>query len=239
MLSFGKFITGALISAFIAIGGVWFVVDISLRGVEKSVDVTNQRITDLQSNISELRSEVKEEFEKTRSAIERASFDLFKRDSESNSFEIRITADNNFNIDEFYKAVHRQEFEIVKVQDTSTVDIANVFVQEFAFVSSFGGTGVSAIQPRQTITVSLGDLPQTPVNFDSEVTINKVFDVAKLKVSCLTLTGKIFQKVRNTENFSLTYSKLKQLSNTGSAFIKYKVDGDIALLPIKVNKFAN
>ena len=78
--TFGRFLAGALISAALAVGGVWFVVDMSLRGMETAVEATNDRIGDVQSNLQQLRSEftafradVKNEFDATRDAITRTT----------------------------------------------------------------------------------------------------------------------------------------------------------------------
>lgn len=87
MFSFGRFITGALISAALAIGGVWFVVDVSLRGVESAIEVTNARLgsveTDirqlqgdlgaLRTDLNEFQIEVLREFQTTRDAITKTS----------------------------------------------------------------------------------------------------------------------------------------------------------------------
>ena len=79
-LSFGRFLGGALISALLAIGGVWFVVDMSLRGMESSVETTNKRIDDLRAEVishidlkmQNLELRLLQEFEITRSIIKRA-----------------------------------------------------------------------------------------------------------------------------------------------------------------------
>ena len=81
-LTLGRFVTGSLISAGIAIGGVWFVVDMSLRGMEKAIDTTNLSIQQLEramaekieSSIQILRADLKNEFRDTREAIEKASY---------------------------------------------------------------------------------------------------------------------------------------------------------------------
>ncbi|MBX3568313.1 MAG: hypothetical protein KF914_09655 [Rhizobiaceae bacterium] len=79
-LNFGRFIAGALISALLAVGGVWFVVDLSLRGVESSIEVTNKRIDDLRVELVRhidqrmelLEFKLTEEFQSTREAIKKA-----------------------------------------------------------------------------------------------------------------------------------------------------------------------
>ena len=71
----GKFITGALISAMVAIGGVWFVVDMALRGVEGNIATTNIRINDLRTDITSrldrIEQQMLEQFRSTRDEINR------------------------------------------------------------------------------------------------------------------------------------------------------------------------
>ncbi|WP_306121013.1 hypothetical protein [Roseitalea sp. MMSF_3504] len=50
-LTFGRFLGGALISAALAVGGVWYVVDMSLRGVEVAIATTNQNIGNVQTSL--------------------------------------------------------------------------------------------------------------------------------------------------------------------------------------------
>lgn len=47
----GRFVTGCLITALLSVGGVWLVVDLSLRGLETALGVTNQRIADVNDRI--------------------------------------------------------------------------------------------------------------------------------------------------------------------------------------------
>ncbi len=50
----GRFITGCLVTAALSVGGVWFVVDLSLRGVESAIQVTNERVTEINRRIERL-----------------------------------------------------------------------------------------------------------------------------------------------------------------------------------------
>ena len=79
-LLFGRFLTGALISALLAVGGVWLVVDLSLRGVEGNIVTTNKRIDDLRSQIDrrfdELNDRLDRDFSATNDILRRrASLD--------------------------------------------------------------------------------------------------------------------------------------------------------------------
>jgi hypothetical protein len=81
-LSFGRFIAGALISTLMAIGGVWFVVQQSIAGLQTAVETTNERIGDFRQDISRLderienlRAEMRSEFDKTREAYKKASLE--------------------------------------------------------------------------------------------------------------------------------------------------------------------
>ena len=85
-LSLGRFLTGALISALLAIGGVWFVVDVSLRGVEGNILRTNKRIDDVQTQIDrrfdELNRRLDRDFSATNEILrKRASLDSINDDT--------------------------------------------------------------------------------------------------------------------------------------------------------------
>ncbi|WP_085043825.1 hypothetical protein [Ensifer aridi] len=57
-LTFGRFIAGALISALLAIGGVWAVVQIAVSGVNTAVEATNARVGDIQARLTRLEDKI-------------------------------------------------------------------------------------------------------------------------------------------------------------------------------------
>ncbi|MDF1609860.1 hypothetical protein PZ897_16865 [Hoeflea sp. YIM 152468] len=107
-MHFGKFLTGSLISALLAIGGVWFVVDLSLRGLESSIQVTNQRISSLEANLlnrielseinlkdrlDSIKSNIDQQFNVTRGDIKKASIlEPVIRDSTGKEMTVALRA---------------------------------------------------------------------------------------------------------------------------------------------------
>jgi hypothetical protein len=77
------------LSALAIIGAVYFIVDMSLRGIEKSIDVTNKRIDDLDKNLSgqfnqkidSLERILRIEFSQTREVIRRGALDVTNQPS--------------------------------------------------------------------------------------------------------------------------------------------------------------
>lgn len=64
MTPLAKFIVSAVVAAILGSGGVvWFVVDMSLRGMEQSVDVTNDRIGDLSDDLNSAQQAILERLE--------------------------------------------------------------------------------------------------------------------------------------------------------------------------------
>jgi hypothetical protein len=72
---------GAIASAVMVLGGVYFIVDNSLRGIESSIATMNERISDLDRSLGDrfdlsiqnLELRLKQEFEATRGEIKKAS----------------------------------------------------------------------------------------------------------------------------------------------------------------------
>jgi len=93
---------GAITSAVLVLGGVYFIVDNSLRGIESSMATMNERISDLDRSlgnrfdlsIQNLELRLKQEFEATRGEIKKASLiePLF-RDADGNEVTVALRSD--------------------------------------------------------------------------------------------------------------------------------------------------
>jgi hypothetical protein len=90
IVSFGmrQFSLALGIAALAIIGSVYFIVDMSLRGIEKSIEITNKRIDDLDRNLTNqfsvrteaLEKALRAEFTQTRELIRRGSLDALPND---------------------------------------------------------------------------------------------------------------------------------------------------------------
>jgi hypothetical protein len=90
IVSFGmrQFSLALGIAALAIIGSVYFIVDMSLRGIEKSIEITNKRIDDLDRNLTNqfnvrieaLEKALRAEFIQTRDLIRRGSLDVVPND---------------------------------------------------------------------------------------------------------------------------------------------------------------
>lgn len=49
---FSRFVISSIVAVFTMLGGVWLIVEFSLRGLETAIGVTNQRIEDLDRNLN-------------------------------------------------------------------------------------------------------------------------------------------------------------------------------------------
>jgi hypothetical protein len=87
---FGKMLATALVTAIISMAGVYFVVDMSQRGIETAIETTNKRIDDLRGDLGSLKTDLvsridlkfealqlqlKNEFDDTRREFKKAELD--------------------------------------------------------------------------------------------------------------------------------------------------------------------
>lgn len=93
---------GAITSAVLVLGGVYFIVDNSLRGIESSIATMNERISDLDRSLGDrfdlsirnLELRLTQEFEATRGEIKKASLiePLFL-DAQGNAMSVALRSD--------------------------------------------------------------------------------------------------------------------------------------------------
>jgi hypothetical protein len=79
----GKLLASAVVTALVTMAGIYFVVDMSLRGTESAIETTNKRIDDLRNELTSridlkfeaLEQQLKNEFSDTRREIKKAELD--------------------------------------------------------------------------------------------------------------------------------------------------------------------